>query len=621
MLSSKRKFKILLILAIVMLGLSIFSKVNAATQEDAKLVLDEIPNEITVDFKEIDAHNEYEKVNLKCQEIVTTIFENLGTITEGMRIGGYLSWYGDVHEFYMEIEDTNNNYILGHKTIKILYSNSKERDLEFENNLQNIIKKPEYLVIDFSKCDSLEERLKVIEQYYYDIINTENVYVDVITGAGGPGLIGMGHDNILKVFKDDIYYHIKDFTHSCGDSGIVPRITIPNGIKDTEEDYVNYAMPIVKEYLRENRVDHTGQYSDYITESEIENITITKGAKIKRINFYGDGKDVEFDIEDGYTVKGITTYGEETSPIILTKDKPTIKYSTHVQNEGWQSYVQNGMTSGTVGKELRLEGIKIKVNSAYSGNIEYSTHVQNIGWQDFVSNDDLSGTSGQSLRLEAIKIRLTGEISNYYDVYYRVHSQNVGWLDWAKNGEESGTSGFGYRLEGIEIKLVEKGKSAPGKTDKPFKENIKISYSTHVQNEGWQNYVSNGETSGTLGKELRLEGIKIKVKSPYSGNIEYSTHIQNIGWQDFVSNDALSGTLGRSLRLEAIKIRLTGELSNYYDVYYRVHSQNFGWLDWAKNGMPAGTSRYGYRLEGIEIRLVEKGEPAPGNETNCYISK
>ena len=80
----------------------------------------------------------------------------------------------------------------------------------------------------------------------------------------------------------------------------------------------------------------------------------------------------------------------------------------------------------------------------------------------------MSGTSGKSLRLEAIRIKLTGEMENSYDIYYRVHAQGFGWLDWAKNGEMSGTSGYSYRLEGIEIKLVKKGKGAPGSTSHPF---------------------------------------------------------------------------------------------------------------------------------------------------------
>ena len=92
--------------------------------------------------------------------------------------------------------------------------------------------------------------------------------------------------------------------------------------------------------------------------------------------------------------------------------------------------------------------------------IEYTTHVQNIGWQQpYKKNGQMAGTSGQSLRLEGIKIRLTGELAQKYDVYYRVHAQNAGWLGWARNGEFSGTSGYGFRLEGIEIKLGEKDAS------------------------------------------------------------------------------------------------------------------------------------------------------------------
>ena len=148
---------------------------------------------------------------------------------------------------------------------------------------------------------------------------------------------------------------------------------------------------------------------------------------------------------------------------------PMVQYQTHVQNIGWQGYVQDGAMSGTSGQSLRLEGIHINLsNQDYAGSIQYKTHVQNIGWQNWVSDGALSGTSGQSLRLEAIQIQLTGEMANHFDVYYRVHSQNIGWMGWAKNGEEAGTAGFAYRLEGIEIQLVQKDGAAPGLTDNHF---------------------------------------------------------------------------------------------------------------------------------------------------------
>lgn len=144
-------------------------------------------------------------------------------------------------------------------------------------------------------------------------------------------------------------------------------------------------------------------------------------------------------------------------------------YRTHVQNVGWQEWVNDGALSGTTGRSLRLEGIEIKQNDVtVDVGIEYRTHVQNVGWQDWVSDGSMSGTSGRSLRLEAIGIRLTGANAEDYDVYYQVHAQNVGWLDWAKNGESAGTAGLSYRLEGIRIVIVAKGAAAPGSTARPF---------------------------------------------------------------------------------------------------------------------------------------------------------
>lgn len=298
-----------------------------------------------------------------------------------------------------------------------------------------------------------------------------------------------------------------------------------------------------------------------------------------------------------------------------------VNYSTHVQNVGWQSIKMNGEASGTTGKGLRLEGIKINLsNKDYLGGIRYSTHVQKEGWQDWKSDGAVSGSSGKKLRLEAIKIRLMGEMSSHYDVYYRVHAQTYGWLGWAKNGEISGTEGFSYRLEAIQIQLVPKGGKAPGATNNAFVKKVTtVDYSVHVQGNGWQSLKSNGQLAGTEGKSKRLEAIKISLSAQeYAGDIQYSTHVQGIGWQEWKTNGAMSGTSGMSKRLEAIRIKLSGEISSEFDVYYRVHAQGYGWLGWAKNGKPAGTEGYSKRLEAIEIKLVKKGEVPPTGDEDAY---
>ena len=136
-----------------------------------------------------------------------------------------------------------------------------------------------------------------------------------------------------------------------------------------------------------------------------------------------------------------------------------------------------------------------------------------------------------------------------------------------------------------------------------------VSYSTHVQTYGWQDWRSDGAMAGTEGESKRLESIKIKVDGgDLSGDVVYKVHRQTYGWQEEVANGAEAGTVGESKRLEGIEIRLTDELSEHYDVMYRVHVQTYGWQDWRFNGELAGTTGEAKRLEGIEIRLVEKDD-------------
>ncbi|MBO5522000.1 MAG: hypothetical protein J5973_10055, partial [Eubacterium sp.] len=182
------------------------------------------------------------------------------------------------------------------------------------------------------------------------------------------------------------------------------------------------------------------------------------------------------------------------------------------------------------------------------------------------------------------------------------------------NGILKGRQGADYNL------TIRRGSS--GTTQTAAQKTPHVSYRTHVQSYGWQNYVKDGSMSGTEGKSKRLEGINIMLPDkPYSGGITYRTHVQTYGWQSWRSDDQMAGTQGESKRLEAIQIKLTGEMANHFDVYYQTHIQKFGWSGWAKNGEQCGSAGYSYRLEGIRIRLVNKGAAAPGSTTNIFYEK
>lgn len=115
-----------------------------------------------------------------------------------------------------------------------------------------------------------------------------------------------------------------------------------------------------------------------------------------------------------------------------------LKYQVHIQNKGWSEWLTEGDFAGTIGEQLRLEGIKI------IGARRYRVFVQNKGWGPWTDPGEIAGSVGLSLRIEAIEIQ--GEQTNY-----RTHVQNIGWMNWASNGETSGTIDGSLRIEAIQI--------------------------------------------------------------------------------------------------------------------------------------------------------------------------
>jgi beta-N-acetylglucosaminidase/uncharacterized protein YjdB len=298
------------------------------------------------------------------------------------------------------------------------------------------------------------------------------------------------------------------------------------------------------------------------------------------------------------------------SPVRVNATDVSVRYSTHVQFKGWMAPVSDGLTSGTEGESLRLEGLTIEVLGKDNLGIRYSVHVQNVGWQEYQSNGAQSGTTGKGLRVEAVKIELTGSEASDYNVYYRVHAQNYGWLGWTKNGFAAGTEGYGYRLEAIQVMVIAKDQVGPetsavsfhSKNGRPL-----VEYKAHVESVGWQVEVKDGILSGTVGQSKRMEAVTAELGTWIpSGHLIYQAHVQNKGWMNEVSDGQIAGTEGLGLRVEAFKFRLEGKAADFYGVEYRTHVQNKGWLPWKRDGEISGTTGESLRVEAIEIRLYEK---------------
>ena len=294
-----------------------------------------------------------------------------------------------------------------------------------------------------------------------------------------------------------------------------------------------------------------------------------------------------------------STSETEEKPDEEPEKEPSISYTTHIQDIGWQNQVKDGEMAGTEGQAKRLEAIKITLKDLSGVKIKYQTHIQDIGWQDWKYDGTLAGTEGQSKRLEAIKIEL--EKNDKYSIMYRVHIQDIGWQDWRYDGEKAGTEGQSKRLEAIQIKIVEKQTS------------ISVNYSVHVQDIGWQNWKAEEKIAGTEGQSKRLEAIKIELLTNIKNlKLKYRVHIQDIGWQDWKDSEEMAGTEGQSKRLEAIQIKL--ENTQDYSIEYRVHVQDIGWQDWVKDGETSGTEGQSKRLEAIQIRIISKENNSDSQE-------
>lgn len=307
-----------------------------------------------------------------------------------------------------------------------------------------------------------------------------------------------------------------------------------------------------------------------------------------------------------------------------TKQLPTVTYSAHVQDIGWQKSVDNATVSGTVGQEKQVEAIKlsIKAPEGITGKLSYKTYVKGQGWQPSVESGQVSGTVGQSRPIEALSINLTDNLQKLYDVYYRVHVQDIGWMAWAKNGAYAGTLGMSKRLEAYEVKFTLKGQSVLTPTI-PKEERPVLNYQVKVGQNGWQSNKLEGQMAGTLGESKALDGVKFTLSTLKYGDILYRTHVQDKGWMAWQKNNSVAGTVGESKRLEALEVKLVAKASDFSSktdhsflemkhpgLSYQTYLQKDGWKPTVLEGQLGGSIGLSKSIKAIKLNL---GSTALGN--------
>lgn len=134
---------------------------------------------------------------------------------------------------------------------------------------------------------------------------------------------------------------------------------------------------------------------------------------------------------------------------------------------------------GTTGQSLRLEAFRLPLvrfaavdnlgTTYYTGSFvfTYQAYLQAIGWQGYMSGTSWAGTMNQSRRIEAVQIYGSGYQNPSYTmtfndpapatqaklyIFYRVHVAGIGWQGWVGENVTAGTMNQSRQIEAMQVR-------------------------------------------------------------------------------------------------------------------------------------------------------------------------
>ena len=226
-------------------------------------------------------------------------------------------------------------------------------------------------------------------------------------------------------------------------------------------------------------------------------------------------------------------------------------------------------------------------------NIEESELEQQEKTENSLEQNEETQTVEQNEEIESQNVEQKQE---EISVEYKAHVQDFGWQDYVTADVEAGTTGKNKKIEALNIKLVN------NTTD------IKVKYNSYIEGIGWQGTVENDEQTGTTGQNLKMEVIRIWLEGTDEYSIAYQTHIQDLGWQDWVYDGEISGNLGDDKKIEAIKIKIVPKVEAKFSLSYSTHVQDYGWEETKLEYDISGTTGQNKKMEAIKIDLKNAPE-------------
>ncbi len=255
-----KKTKNYLLFVLAFFGFVVFSSQVCAAEltyeeklQNANAIFEKLPDTIVLDdVKEIDAIVDYESRSIvsKVKEKIDANFSGENALPEGFYIDTnlYKNGFGngDLHKFYLQIM-YKSECLLDAKEVGVEYQNRADYNTEDLEYVSNAVKELEFDVLvglpinedfGFFLPEFAESRIE--EQ----IKGQDITYKLAIEGGMGDGFVGSS-TAVAYFYKNGVSYVSKSAKLVT-----IPSLAVPSIIEQTEEAYINYALPIIKTWLK-----------------------------------------------------------------------------------------------------------------------------------------------------------------------------------------------------------------------------------------------------------------------------------------------------------------------------------------------------------------------------------
>ena len=174
-----------------------------------------------------------------------------------------------------------------------------------------------------------------------------------------------------------------------------------------------------------------------------------------------------------------TAAGMNTKPVYAA-DMGAV-YGIFEHGVGWSAY-HGDQTAERAGNGTYVTAIRASLSGqpeGMSGTLSYQVNLSGSGWLSWQENMTPNGSTETDMPLEAVRMAFTGQLAENYDVYYSVY-QNGSWTTPVKNGETAGTEGQGLRVDGLWVTVTGKGAEVPegpnGKSVDPTRSMVALTF-------------------------------------------------------------------------------------------------------------------------------------------------